>query len=90
VPKFMIERNMPGLGKLTPDQMQEAAAKSNMLIRELGSEIKWIQSFVTADKLYCVYVAPGEDVILEHARCADIPADKISKVISTIDPSTGD
>ena len=90
MPKFIIERNMPGLGKLTPDQMQAAAAKSNMLIRELGSEIKWIQSFVTADKLYCVYIAPGEDIILEHARCADIPADKISKVVGTIDPSTGE
>lgn len=90
MPKFLIEREMPGVGKLAPDQLRDAASKSNLMIRELGSEIKWLTSYVTADKIYCVYVAPDEDVILEHARCLDIPADRISRISATIDPSTGE
>ena len=70
--------------------MQEIAAKSNHVIGELGPEIRWLTSYVTDDKLYCVYVAPDEDILLEHARCGAFPADRISKVSTVIDPSTGD
>jgi hypothetical protein len=90
MPKFVIERTIPGAGRMTPDQIREAAQKSNVVIRELGSEIQWITSYLTDDKLYCVFVAPSEDVIVEHARCSDIPADRISTVVATIDPSTGE
>jgi Protein of unknown function (DUF4242) len=90
MPKFVIERNMAGAGKLTPGQLREAASKSNLMIRELGSEIKWLTSYVTDEKVYCVFVAPSEDIILEHARCIGLPADKISKVAATIDPGSGE
>lgn len=90
MPKFVIEREMPGLGNLSPAQMREAAAKSNLVIRELGSEIKWITSYVTDEKLFCVFVAPSEDVIREHARCVGFPANAIRKVTTAVDPSTGE
>jgi hypothetical protein len=90
MPKFVIEREMPGVGKLTPTQIREASTKSNLVIRELGSEIKWITSYVAGDKMYCVFVAPDENVIREHARCVDMPASKISRVVTTADPSTGE
>jgi hypothetical protein len=90
MPKFLIERGMPGVGSLTPAQLREASANSNLVIRELGSEITWISSYVTGDKLYCVFVAPDEDVIREHARCVGMPADKISIVAAVVDPSTGE
>jgi Protein of unknown function (DUF4242) len=90
MPKFVIERDIPGAGNMTPEQLRDGASRSNLVIRELGSEIKWINSFVTGDKLYCVFVAPDEHVIREHARCAGIPASKISRVTVVIDPATGE
>jgi hypothetical protein len=90
MPKFVIERDVPGAGKLTPEELQGMSAKSNKVIGELGPEIRWLTSYVTDDKLYCVYVAPDEDILLEHARCGAFPADRISRVSTVIDPSTGD
>ena len=90
MPKFVIERDVPGAGKLTPEELQGMSAKSNQVIGELGPEIRWLTSYVTDDKLYCVYAAPDEDILLEHARCGAFPADRISKVSTVIDPSTGD
>jgi hypothetical protein len=90
MPKFLIERDMPGAGKLTPAQLREAAGKSNSVIRELGGEIKWLTSYIADDKVYCGWVAPGEDAILEHARRAGFPADKVSKVAVAIHTSTGE
>ncbi|HWM40986.1 MAG TPA: DUF4242 domain-containing protein [Burkholderiales bacterium] len=90
MPKFVIERDIPGAGNMTPEQIREGANKSNLVIRELGSDIKWIHSFVTGDKLYCVFVAPDEHVIREHARCAGMPANRISRVAAVIDPASGE
>jgi len=90
MPKFVIEREIPGAGKLTADELHDISAKSNKVIAELGPEIKWLQSYVTENKIYCVYVAPDPDIIFEHARCGGFPADSVSKVSTVIDPSTGD
>jgi hypothetical protein len=88
MPKYVIERELPGAGSLSAEELQGIAAKSNHVIGELGPEIRWLTSYVTDDKLYCVYVAPDEDILLEHARCGAFPADRISKVSTIIDPST--
>ena len=90
MPKFMIERDLPGAGDLSPDELRAISAKSNQVLGDLGPEIRWLQSFVTDDKIYCVYVAPDEDIIFEHARCGGFPADKVTIVSTVIDPSTGD
>lgn len=88
--KFVIEREVPGAGSMTPEQLREAAAGSNEVIRELGPGVAWLQSFVTDDKIYCVFVASDEDVILEHARCTEQPADRISQVRYVADPSSAE
>ena len=90
MPKYVIEREVPGAGNLGPGELQGMSAKSNKVIGELGPEIRWLTSYVTDDKLYCIYVAPDEDILLEHARCGGFPADRISRVSTIIDPSTGD
>jgi Protein of unknown function (DUF4242) len=90
MPKYVIERELPGAGNLSAEELQAISQKSNKVIGELGPELRWLTSYVTEDKLYCVYVAPDADVIEEHARCGGFPADKITKVSAVIDPSTGD
>lgn len=90
MPKFVIEREVPGAGQLSAQELQAMTQKSNKVICDLGSEITWQQSYVTDDKLYCVYIAPSEDVVYEHARCGGFPANKVSRVTTIIDPSTGD
>ena len=90
MPKYMIERELPGAGDLTAAELQAISEKSNQVIGTLGPEIRWLQSYVTDDKLYCVYVAPDEDILFEHARCGVFPADKVTRVSTMIDPSTGD
>ena len=90
MPKYVIERNLPGAGDLTADDLRSISQKSNKVIAELGPELRWLTSYVTDDKLYCVYVAPDKDVIEEHARCGGFPADRITEVSVVIDPSTGD
>jgi hypothetical protein len=90
VPKYVIERELPGAGELTDEELQAISRRSNKIISELGPEIRWLTSYVTENKLYCVYVAPDEDILQEHARCGGFPADSISRVSSVIDPSTGD
>jgi hypothetical protein len=90
MPKYLIERNLDGAGSLTAEQLQGISQKSNQVICDLGPDIRWLHSYVTDDKIYCVYVAPDEDILYEHARCGGFPADRISQVTSTIDPSTGD
>lgn len=90
MPKYVIERDMPGAGKLSAEELQGIAAKSNQVIGELGPEVRWLTSYVTDDKAYCVYVAPDEDILREHARRGGFPADRISKVSTVIDPSTAD
>jgi len=90
MPKFVIERDLPGVGNLSPEQLRTISQKSNKVIADLGPEIHWLHSYVTDDKLYCVYVAPDEDIILEHARCGGFPANKVTRLATMIDPSTGD
>jgi Nickel responsive protein SCO4226-like len=90
MPKYLIERNLPGAGNLTPDQLRDVSRKSCTVLRSLGPEIQWLHSYVTADKIYCVYIAPSEDLILRHAREGGFPADRVSEVRSIIDPATGE
>jgi hypothetical protein len=90
MPKFVIERNLPGAGSLSPDQLQAISAKSNSVLNELGPEVQWVQSYVTGDKIYCVYIAPSAELIREHAERGGFPANSINEVKATIDPTTGE
>ncbi|HXX89649.1 MAG TPA: DUF4242 domain-containing protein [Acidimicrobiales bacterium] len=90
MPKYVIERDLPDAGKLSDQELQAISQKSNKVLAELGPDIRWLTSYVTDDKIYCVYVAPDQDIIEEHARCGGFPADRISKVSRVIDPSTAD
>lgn len=89
MPRYVIERILPGAGALTAAQLRDISAKSNGVIRELGPDVQWVQSYVTADKIYCVYLAANEDLVREHARCGGFPADAVSEVTTVIDPLTG-
>jgi hypothetical protein len=87
MPKFVIEREMPGASKLSEAEIQEASQKSLEALRHLGPEIRWIQSFVTGDKIYCIYSAPDEGMIKEHGRLAGLPVDRVVVVRRVLDPS---
>ena len=86
--RFVIERESPGASKMTPDELRAAAQKSNAVLRDLGPEIQWVQSYVAGDKIYCVYNAPSEAWIRSHAEKSGFPANKISPVSAVIDPTT--
>jgi hypothetical protein len=90
MPKYLIERELPGIGQAPEEAYQEGARTSCAILKELGPEIQWVQSYVTRDKLYCVYIASSEDMIREHARKAGIPANRISEIKTIIDPSTAE
>ena len=90
VPKFVIERHIPGLSKLTAAELKELALKSVGVLREMGPQIQWLHSYVTEDKFYCVYLAPDEDMVREHARRAGFPADRVMAVRRLIDPGTAE
>ncbi len=90
MPKFVIERELPGAGSLGGDQLQAISQKSCSILQKLGSQIQWIQSFVTPDKIYCVYIAPDEALIREHALQGGFPANRISQVVEVIDPTTAE
>jgi hypothetical protein len=90
MPKYVIEREVPGAGELSRVERQRISQESNTVVRDLGPEIQWLHSYYTTDKVYCVYVAESEDIILEHARCLDVPADRISRVAAVTDPSSGE
>ena len=90
MPKFIIEREMPGAGELPAQDLQGAAQTSCNVLRQLGPEIQWVESYVTGDKIYCVYVAPNEEMIREHAKRGGFPADRVSKVERMIDPTTAE
>ena len=89
MPKYVIERELPGAGQLGPEELKGISEKSNQVLASLGPDITWLTSYVTEDKIYCVYTAPDPDIIMEHARCGGFPADRISQVSEVIDPSTG-
>jgi hypothetical protein len=90
VPKFIIEREIAGAGALTFEQLRGISRKSRAVIEELGPQIQWLESFVTDDKIYCVYIAPNADFIREHARQGGFPANRISEVKSVICPITAE
>ena len=90
MPKYVIERDMSGVGELSRVQLCEASGKSNGVLEKLGTKIQWVQSYVTDDKIYCVYVAPNAEMIREHARLSGFPANKISEIRSVIDPTTAE
>src|SRR5437868_3809650 len=88
MPKYVIEREIPGAGNMSPQELQGASAVSCGVLRKLGPEIQWVQSYVTDDKLYCIYIAPNEEIIREHAKQGGFPANRISQITTIIDPTT--
>ena len=90
MPKFVIERDIPGAGKLSPAELKAVSQKSCGVLSSLGPSVQWVHSYVTEDKIYCVYVAPDTDILMEHARCGGFPADRIEMVSVVIDPSTAE
>ena len=90
MPRYVIERDIPNAGDLAPRELKAIAQKSCGVLGKMGPQIQWVQSFVTADKIYCVYIAPNEEMVREHARQGGFPANRVSKVESIIDPTTAD
>ena len=90
MPKFVIERDMPEAGSLSSEQLQTISKRSRGILRELGPEIQWVESFVTDNRVYCVYMAPDEEAVRKHAEQAGFPANRISQVRAVIDPTTAD
>ncbi len=90
MPKFLIEREIPGAGNLSAAELQAISQKSCGVLQGLGPQIQWLQSYVTGDKVYCVYIAPDEAMVREHARQGGFPANRISEITSVIDPTTAE
>lgn len=90
MPKFVIEREIPGAGNMTDAEIQEISRKSLAVLKEMGTEIQWLQSYVTGDKVYCIYLAPDEATIREHARRGGFPANRISAVRRMMDPTSAE
>lgn len=90
MPKFVIEREISGAGQMSPEQLQGISQKSCGVLRELGPQIQWVHSYITDDKIYCVYIAPDEATIRRHAQQGDFPANRISRVRRVIDPTTAE
>jgi hypothetical protein len=90
MPKFLIEREIPGAGNLSPQELQGVSQKSCDVLKKLGPQIQWVESYVTGDKVYCVYIAPNEEMIREHASQGGFPANRISEITGMIDPTTAE
>ena len=90
MPRYVIERDLPGAGKLSPADLKGVAQKSCSVLKGMGPQIQWVHSYVTDDKIYCVYVAPDEAAVREHAKQGGFPANKVSQVRTTIDPVTAE
>jgi hypothetical protein len=90
MPKFVIEREIPGAGKLSSQELHAISKKSCNVLSTMGPQVQWIQSYVTENKVYCVYIAPNEEAVREHARQGGFPANTISRVLSVIDPTTAE
>jgi hypothetical protein len=90
MPKYVIEREIPGVGKLSADELKAISQKSCGVLQKMGPQIQWIESFVTDDKIYCIYRAPNADAVREHAQLGGFPANRISEVRQTIDPGTAE
>ncbi|MGB8262173.1 MAG: DUF4242 domain-containing protein [Terracidiphilus sp.] len=90
MPRFVIEREIPGAGKLSAGQLQAISQTSCGVLRQMGPQIQWVQSFVTDDKVYCIYIAPDEETVRQHAQQGGFPANRVSQVRSVIDPTTAE
>ena len=90
MPKYVIEREVPGAGKLSSQELQAIAQKSCGVLNQLGPQIQWVQSYVTDDKIYCVYIASNEEMVRKHAQQGGFPANRISEIRSVIDPTTAE
>jgi len=90
MPKFIIEREVPGAGQLTPVELQSLAKRSVGVLRQLGPEIQWIESYVTGNNLFCVYLAPDEEMVREHGRLGGFPVNKVTQIRTVIDASTAE
>ena len=90
MPKYVVEREVPNAGKMSPEQLQSVSQKSCSVLRNLGPQIQWLESYVTDNKLYCVYIAPNEEMIRMHAQQGGFPANQISEVRAVIDPTTAE
>jgi hypothetical protein len=90
MPKFVIERDIPGAGQLSAQELQAISQKSCSVLGGMGPQIQWLHSYVTGDKVYCVYIAPNEEMVREHARLGGFPANRVSEVRAIIDPTTAD
>jgi len=90
MPKYVIERDLPGAGQFPPEKLRAISQKSRSVLESLGPQIQWLHSYVTGDKLYCVYIAPNEEMIREHARRGGFPVGAIAEVRGTIDPTTAE
>jgi hypothetical protein len=90
MPKFVIERAIPGVGATSAADLQAISQKSCSVLRELGPEVQWVQSYVTEDKIYCIYNAANEELVREHARKGGFPANSVARVMSVIDPTTAE
>ena len=90
MPKYVIEREIPGAGNLSAEELQSISQKSCSVLNQMGPQIQWVQSYVTGDKVYCVYIAPNEEMIKEHAEQGGFPANRISEIKSMIDPTTAE
>ena len=90
MPKYLIERNIPGAGNLSPDELRGISQKSCAVLSDLGPQIQWVQSYVTGDRITCVYIAPNVEMVREHARQGGFPADEVLEVRTIIDPTTAE
>lgn len=90
MPKFVIEREIPNAGKLTGQELKAISQTSCGVLSKLGSQIQWLHSYVTGDKIYCVYIAPSEELVREHAKQGGFPANRVSQITSTIDPTSAE
>ena len=90
MPKYVIEREVPGAGKMSAQELKNASQKSNSVLREMGHEIQWVHSYVTGDKIYCLYIASNDGMIREHAQKSGFPTNRISEVKSVIDPTNAE
>ncbi len=90
MPKYLIEREIPGAGKLSQQELQAISQKSCGILGEIGPAIQWVESFVTQDKIYCVYIAPDEALVRDHAQQGGFPANRVSRIVTMIDPTTAE
>ena len=90
MPKYVIERDIPGAGKLSSQELKAISQKSCGVLNKMGPQIQWVESFVTQDKIYCIYIAPNEKMVREHASQGGFPANKVSEIKATIDPTTAE